>query len=389
MILSSAPTRIDLAGGTIDVFPVCHALERPAVTVNLAIDLRARVEVTPTGDDFVEVISVDRGERVRLPVKELRHDRLGLATRLIEWFAPADALRVRTSCAAPPRSGLGGSSALAVALGGALAALRGAPFGIDVARNVETAHLKVPTGYQDYYPAWHGGVLALTAAPGGIEVERLARAGEFLGRHLMLADTRIQHSSGINNWEIVKRFCDGDADVVRSLNAINACAVRMRAAVSRGDLDGVAAALNDEWDERRRLAPVVTDRKIDAMIGAARRAGARAAKVCGAGGGGCLVLLVDQPGDPRVAAALEAEGGTLIDVRPDQSGLKVDEEPPEAPGAASAATCRRGARRRAASRAAPRPAPARPGCTRGRRACAPRWRRSRRGPARGSRPAAG
>ncbi|MHC4162125.1 MAG: GHMP family kinase ATP-binding protein [Planctomycetota bacterium] len=341
MIRSSAPTRIDLAGGTIDVSPISHALERPAVTVNLAIDLRAQVELTRTGDGFVEVISTDRGERVRLPADALRHDRLGLATRLIEWFGAADGLGVRTSCTAPPRSGLGGSSALAVALGGALAALHDAPFAPDVAKNVETAHLRLPTGYQDYYPAWYGGVLALTAAPGGIDVEKLADAGDFLARHLMLADTRIEHSSGMNNWEVVKRFCDGDADVGRSLNAINACASRMRAAVREGDLDGVAAALNDEWAELRRLAPVVSNRRIEAIVDAARHAGARAAKICGAGGGGCMVLVVEEAGDPAVASAIERAGGAVIDVRPDPDGLRVDEEPPAAPGAASAGTCRR------------------------------------------------
>ena len=356
MIRSSAPTRIDLAGGTIDVSPICHALDRPAVTVNLAIDLRARVEVTRTGDGFVEVVSTDRDERVRLPANALRHGRLGLATRLVAWFGQAEGLSVRTSCTAPPRSGLGGSSALAVALGGALAALHDAPFAPEVARNVETAHLRVPTGYQDYYPAWHGGVLALTAAPGGIEVEKLTDAGAFLARHLMLADTRIEHSSGMNNWEVVKRFCDGDGDVARSLNAINACASRMRDAVRDGDLDGVAAALRDEWAERRRLAPVVSNGRIETIVDAARDAGARAAKICGAGGGGCMVLVVEEAGDPAVVSAIEHAGGAVIDVRPDPDGLRVDEEPPAAPGAASAETCRRDIRKAAASRAAPRPA---------------------------------
>jgi len=356
MIRSSAPTRIDLAGGTIDVSPICHALERPAVTVNLAIGLRAEVALEETADGAVEIISTDRDSRVRLPAGELRHDRLGLATRLVEWFGAGNGLKIRMRCTAPPRSGLGGSSALAVALGGALAALRRAPFAPDVARNVETAHLQLPTGYQDYYPAWHGGVLALTAAAGGLEVEKLAGAGEFLESHLMLADTRIEHSSGMNNWEVVKRFCDGDAGVRRSADAINACATRMRAAVRERDLDGLAAALSDEWRERRRLAPVVTNEKIEAIIGAARRAGARAAKICGAGGGGCMVLVVEHAGDPAVAAAIAAAGGAVIDVRPDADGLRVDEEPPAAPGAASAETCRRDARRAASSRSAPRPA---------------------------------
>ncbi|MHC4549146.1 MAG: GHMP family kinase ATP-binding protein [Planctomycetota bacterium] len=323
MIRSSAPVRIDLAGGTIDIWPLSHTLERPALTVNLAIDLRAEVEVNETGGGFVEVVSADQGDCVRLPVGALRHDRLGLATRIIEWFGEGEGLSVRMRCAAPPQAGLGGSSALAIALAGALAALRGWEFDIPLVRNLETTHLGLPTGYQDYYPARYGGAMALTATPRGVQMDPLAATPEFLARHLMLADTRITHFSGMNNWEVLKRFLDGEREVCRSLNAINACARRMRAAVEGRDLEAVAAALGEEWRERRRLAPVVSNDRIDAIDAAARKAGALAAKVCGAGGGGCMVLVVRDAPDAAVRAAVERAGAAVLDFRPDPRGLTI------------------------------------------------------------------
>jgi D-glycero-alpha-D-manno-heptose-7-phosphate kinase len=311
MIRASAPTRIDLAGGTLDIWPVCHLLERPAVTVNAAIDLRAEAHVAPRSDGWVEIASLDGEETVRMPADAIRHGRLGLATRLVEWHGAGDGLTVRLRSRVPRGSGLGGSSALAVALGGALARLRGVPFSLDVVRTMETRLLQVPTGYQDYEAAVRGGVRAYEATPAGVSSEILPCAG-LLARHLRLADTGIEHKSGMNNWEVVRRFLDGDADVRRLMNAINDAAWRVRDALRAEDLAAAAAAMNDEWAARRRLAPVVTNERIDAMIEAAREGGALAAKACGAGGGGCLAIL---GGDhPSIAFRLDPEGLSVEEV---------------------------------------------------------------------------
>ena len=117
---ATAPTRVDLAGGTLDLWPLCHLLECPAVTVNVALARPAEVTVELRDDGIVEVRSVDRGETVRYDVDRIRHERLGLATRLVEAIAPNHSLTVTLKSNVPAQSGLGGSSALSVALGAAL-----------------------------------------------------------------------------------------------------------------------------------------------------------------------------------------------------------------------------------------------------------------------------
>jgi len=329
IVASSAPCRIDLAGGTLDIWPVCQLLGRPAVTLNLAIELRARVEAEARPDGLLTVAWVDRGETVRMPVGELRHGGMGLATRLAEWFGAGEGVVLRMRAEAPPQSGLGGSSAMAVAVAGALSRLRDRTLSPDalltLVQNVETAHLETVTGYQDYVPALLGGLHALVATPGGLRRDRLDAAVPMLQRHLLLADTRVEHQSGIRNWEMVRAFLEGDARVRASFLSIASIAAEMRCALEAQDLDAFADALDREWQERRHLAPGVTNAAVDGLEAAARKAGARAAKICGAGGGGCMIFLLDDPGSPAVARAVEAAGGRVLAWKPAMTGLFVEE----------------------------------------------------------------
>jgi len=327
MIRASAPTRIDLAGGTIDIWPLCLSLDLPAVTLNLAIDLRAEAQVEDTDDGLLYVRSDDLGEEIRLPVGEITHGRLGLATRLAAYYGAGNGLRISLLSRAPPHSGLGGSSALAVALAAALAQLRKRPFDLRVVQDLETTLLKTPTGYQDYYPALKGGLNALTAVPGGVEVEAIGHGPAFLAPHLLLVDTRIEHQSGLTNWEAVKRFFDGDKGTRDAFHTIALCAARMRDAAKASDLEGVARALGDEWEARRRLSPAVTNERLDALAGAAKGAGALAAKVCGAGGGGCMVVLAPDASDPTLRKRIGEAGGNPVTFHPDPTGLRFEDKP--------------------------------------------------------------
>ncbi|MEE8107358.1 MAG: hypothetical protein V3T86_17625 [Planctomycetota bacterium] len=325
-IKANAATRVDLAGGTVDIWPVCHLLDEPAHTVNAAVNLRAHVVVSETEDGLV---TIDPGfdDVVVYPVGELKHDRLGLVTRLVQHFGAHEGLSIRLKTEAPPKSGLGGSSALSVALGGALSRLRGglpsATVFIRMLQNVETRLLGTSTGYQDYVPAVGGGVHTIVAHPEDLELHSEEGAVEFLEDKLHLIDTAIPHHSGMNNWQAVRAFLDGDADVIARFNGINAAAIAMRDAVRARDMDAVAAALDAEWRHRRKLSPVVSNEKIESIVAAVKRAGATAAKVCGAGGGGCLVAVGGE--SEAVYAAAESAGGSRIEFRLDRRALEVEE----------------------------------------------------------------
>jgi D-glycero-alpha-D-manno-heptose-7-phosphate kinase len=124
---------------------------------------------------------------------------------------------------------------------------------------------------------------------------------------------------------MLKRHLDGDPGVRGAMDDVIRATHDVRAALLAGDLDGVGPALAREWEARKRLSPAVTDSIIDDCIAAGIGAGALAGKVCGAGGGGCLVLWVGEGRRAEVAAALAAAGAEVLDFRCRAAGVEITE----------------------------------------------------------------
>lgn len=327
MLTSSAPTRIDLAGGTIDIWPL-YLFHEGASTLNAAISLRAHAQVESRPAGGVELVSIDTGRRAyaaswaelgaasELPLLALlaRHYRLDNAVLTTRGESPAGA-------------GIAGSSALTIAVCGALARWTGqsdAPADLlQVAMNVECQTIHVPTGVQDYRPALYGGIAAIELRVDGIHRHGLDVDPVDLEQRVVLAYTGEPRNSGTNNWDITKRHIDGDQHVFDCFERIRDTASAMRLALERGDWDAVGRHIATEWDNRKRLAPGVTTPAVEALIARAMSAGATAAKVCGAGGGGCLFCYGPPSAHASITGALAAAGARVLDFRIEREGLRV------------------------------------------------------------------
>jgi D-glycero-alpha-D-manno-heptose-7-phosphate kinase len=289
-IQTSAPTRIDLAGGTIDIWPL-YLFHPGAQTVNAAISLRARVRVDRRGDDRIVIRSNDTGVVVEADGWRALRDQPQLRLlSLLAHFFEARGIEITASCESPAGAGIAGSSALNVAVCAALADWTRRHFEpealLQIAMNVEAQAIGVPTGLQDYRPALYGGVAALELDVDGVRRVSLPVDPSDLERRIVLCYTGEPRASGTNNWEIVKRHLDGDRDVFDCFERIRDIAMTLRAALARRDWDEVGRAIAEEWDNRKRLAPGVTTPAIEHLIALAVGAGASAAKVCVDGGGG-------------------------------------------------------------------------------------------------------
>jgi D-glycero-alpha-D-manno-heptose-7-phosphate kinase len=97
----------------------------------------------------------------------------------------------------------------------------------------------------------------------------------------------------------------------------------MRRALERSDWDGVGRQMANEWDCRKRLTQGVTTPLIEELIARALQAGATAAKVCGAGGGGCLVCYGPPEARAPVAEALARGGARILDYHFEAQGLRL------------------------------------------------------------------
>ena len=328
---ASAPTRVDLAGGTLDIWPL-YLLHENAQTLNAAITVRAECRLTPNPDGRLRIVAEDTGARLEAAHwSELGEDRASrLVARVLRFFR-AEGLTVSTRSEAPVGAGLAGSSALNIALCAALARwhdqrLAGESL-IDLALNLEAQVLGVPTGGQDYRPATYGGIAALEMGPAGVTRVPLNVDAEALASRMVLVYTEQSRNSGINNWEVTKRRIDGDPVVTSLFDEIRDVALGLRRALEAACWDDVAGHVALEWDLRKRLAPGVTTARLDALIRCGRQAGADAAKVCGAGGGGCLLFLAPPDRTGAVRGALAEAGARVLDCRIDTRGLDVSASP--------------------------------------------------------------
>ena len=331
IIESSAPTRVDLAGGTIDIWPL-YLFHPGASTVNFALTLHARCRIETRDDGRIVLESRDRKVAFETDLSAiedlLQEERLELISKLVHFFKPTTGFHLIAESEAPAGAGLGGSSALAIACIGALNRLVGNRYGerkfVTIAANIESTVIKVPAGFQDYYPALHGAVSSLHYRPDGIEREALNINTQELERRIAICYTGEPRLSGINNWEMFKRHIDGDPEIFELFDSIRDSAQRVREALLADDWTEVSATMRKAYPNRKRLASGITTPQMDLLVEKALANGAEAAKVCGAGGGGCIAFLCTAGKRADVEHVLAAEEGVeIIDWKLASEGLVV------------------------------------------------------------------
>jgi D-glycero-alpha-D-manno-heptose-7-phosphate kinase len=331
-IESKAPTRVDLAGGTLDIWPL-YLFHPGAVTVNAAITRYAYcvIDQHPQGDNHIQLISRDtkreesfdslgalvKGKRYRLP----------LLAEIVKFFQPLGGFTLTTDSEAPAGAGIGGSSAMAVAICAALDRFTGAGKSkvdwIHISRDAEAIVINVPTGTQDHYPPAFGGAAAIELPPGGEHRVELRVNLDELERRVLVCYTGKPRQHGINNWEVFKAHIGGKRAVQNSLERISEVAQEMRLAMEKPDWREAGRLMREEWSFRKRNLPTISTRTIDRVIDNVRRNGALAGKVCGAGGGGCVVLLIEPDARERVEKAITEAGGAVLPTTIDRQGVQV------------------------------------------------------------------
>ncbi len=334
-IEARAPTRIDLAGGTLDIWPL-YLFHPGALTVNCAITRYASCVIeTQSGRrgarGSIRLVSRDTKREEKFPslaaLERAPSYRLPLLAHLVRFFRPRTGLTLTTDSQAPAGAGIGGSSAMAVAICAALDRLTGAGLRLEdwihISRDAEAIVIRVPTGTQDHYPPAFGGASAIHLEPGGERREEVGCDLDELERRLVLCYTGKPRQHGINNWEVFARHIRGDKRVFRNLARIADVARRLFTALNRNDWKETGRLIREEWEFRRRNLPTISTPVVDRVIAAARRQGALAGKVCGAGGGGCVALLIDPAARARVEAAVTANGGELLPHGIDREGVRI------------------------------------------------------------------
>ncbi len=184
-IVTQAPCRVDLAGGTIDLWPL-YLFHPGALTLNFAVNILTECRITPLRGRRIELRSLDTKKHESFSSFEVLAQagsyRLPLAAHVIRFFAPKEGFLIETNSESPAGAGISGSSALMIATTAALARFTERHLTLEqmrvIAQNIEAQIIHVPTGCQDYYPALYGGVSAVHLDVDGIHREAVAVAPE-------------------------------------------------------------------------------------------------------------------------------------------------------------------------------------------------------------------
>jgi D-glycero-alpha-D-manno-heptose-7-phosphate kinase len=293
MIITRTPLRISFCGGGSDL-PSYYRHETGAV-IGAAINKYVYVAVKPeyTG----RVLAHYRSTEDVATVADLAHDRMRACLRRAGIH---DSIEVTSMADVPGNTGLGSSSAFTVGLLGALHPSE--PLHLaQVACGVELYDLGAPIGKQDQYLTALGGLRFLQFHPDEtVEVDSVTAPAAFHA-HLLLLGTPLTHDASAILAGQARAMDDeqkraGVREMVRT-------AYNFREALEAGELEACGAYLDDAWRYKRTLAPGITNDAIDNWYGVARQMGAWGGKLCGAGGGGFLLVMAPPERHDAIAAA--------------------------------------------------------------------------------------
>ncbi len=279
--IARAPVRIDFAGGTTDIYPFTHRYN--GCVLNAAINRYVKGKLTSTKDE----------------------------TKL-SYYADI-----------PTGSGLGTSSSMNVVWLGLVSNIKDKKNVADTVYRLEQ-DMEIVGGKQDEYAAAFGGINFLE-----FNKDRVVRTAVNINKKvisklesslLLVYVGKPRYSSRINGL-VIKNLRNNHKATIAALKNVKEIAIEMKESLEHSRMERFSRLMNEEWLNRKRLHPMVTNARLDGLIRKGMENGARAAKVCGAAGGGSILFYASNK--PKLINKLKHE--KIIDFKFDFNGLMVKE----------------------------------------------------------------
>ena len=320
--IKQSSTRVDLSGGTLDCWPL-YLLSGDSVTINLAISISTHATLQARDDARIDVnirdlkyakSFTDLNEFLNCKDADLR-----LVQKHVAYWKPEKGFYLETFSESPVGGGLGGSSSLSISIIKAFAAWAERKMdvyeSVNLAHNIEAQVLSKMTGTQDYFPALVPGLNAIHYTPEGAKIENLKSSADFWDGHLSLVYTGQPHQSGLNNWQVIKASLDGDKGTLRALEDIRRVSWDVYAAIKSQGWEQLPKLFDREFEARVRLSSSFSSPEIDRLRQAALKSGALAVKICGAGGGGCVMVWSHPDRKQKVETGCREQGFEVLGVK--------------------------------------------------------------------------
>ncbi len=322
IVRSKAPLRIGLAGGGSDVAPYSDLYG--GAILNATINMYAYATIVPRPDGKIILNSIDNGGKYEFSsVEHLEIDDnlillKGIYNRVVQEYTHKPlSFELTTYVDAPSGSGLGTSSTLAVTILGAFAEWLNLPLGeYDLARmayEVERIDLKMAGGKQDQYAATFGGVNFMEFSKDEkVVVNPLRVRSKYLNElahNLILYNTKTSRLSSKIIEKQSENVLKKNMISIEATHKIKEQAIMMKEAILRGELDKIGKILNFGWENKKLMAPGISNSLLDEIYRTAMDHGAMGGKISGAGGGGFMIFYCPNNVRYNVIKALTKFGG--------------------------------------------------------------------------------
>jgi len=334
-VRARAPLRLGLAGGGTDLSPFCDM--HGGFVMNATVNLYAYAHLTPRTDGRVLFQAAEQNTSFEAEAAaEFPHDprallHCGVYNHIIREFNRGEPLPVtiRTTVDVPQGSGMGGSSALVVALIEAFRCYLGISLGeYDIARlayEIERTELGLSGGKQDQYAAAFGGFNFMEFYAENRVIINPLRLNPSTIRELeasiLLYFTGQSRHSAIVIQEQQNQVASGNRQSMDAMFALKREATEMKEALLTNRLDRAAETLLRGWQAKKSTASGVTNPQIDRILELSLENGGLAGKISGAGGGGFVMLLCNPTEKYKVANLLRQERGQLLPCTFTQEGV--------------------------------------------------------------------
>lgn len=309
---ASAPAKTILFGE--------HAVVYGKPAIVTAIDKRATVTAEKRADRALYIKSRELGDCVSqlngdFP-KEFRPIQVAVLESL-KYLGEDCGLNIYVESDIPMAAGLGSSAAVSVATIAAVMRLFNVSIPPDTLSSIaykceETVHFK-PSGVDNYIAA-HGGLIVFRAGGDALKI----KTDEELP--LLIVNSMIKRSTG----KMVKQVYDLRAmmpEVVDSImNSIEVVVLRAKKALERGDLEELGLLMNANHELLSSLG--LSNKTLDMIVNLAKEHKAMGAKITGAGGGGCVVILArDTAHQTRLVKVFRNMGFSVLKTKSENKGV--------------------------------------------------------------------
>lgn len=323
-LITKSPTRVDLAGGTLDLWPI-YSFLGDCFTINLSIDIWTEAElIIENREQGIEIEIVDLNYQKKFDglseVIGCEDPQLVLIKSCLQYLQPKFGFKLKTKSESPIGGGLGGSSSLTISILKSFLNYEEIGLGLEelvtVAHNVEARVLHTPTGTQDYFPAASPGLSIIEYDCAGPTQTHVPFDSKYFAQHMFLVDTGKSHHSGLNNWSVLKAAVEKDKHTLRQLGVLKDIAEEMKEACQGSHWNLFPKIFKKETEARISLSEGFVSDEISQLKKLVLENSAGEIKICGAGGGGCVLVWSEPDQKENLIQTCSDAGYAVLKVNP-------------------------------------------------------------------------